>query len=144
MSAWVSSGFSSFLPSPKNMPVGGPRACPRNTGHEAGIHPGWDTSPSQGTMHTHSHLGAITVANPPTGMFLGSGRKSETPEEPMHMHGNSTQTQTQDRTWDPGAKRMSVAPPLRYVSSTGCLGSEKRHTDLKSREVAGFPDDVRR
>lgn len=32
-----------------------------NTGHEAGLHPGWDTGP-----FTH-----IRVAGPPTGVFLG-------------------------------------------------------------------------
>ncbi|MCJ8746101.1 hypothetical protein PDJAM_G00137940 [Pangasius djambal] len=47
---------------------------PKNTGHEVGIHPGWDAGPSQGTTRTHS-------MNPPTGMFLGGGRKLENPEE---------------------------------------------------------------
>lgn len=32
-----------------------------NTVFEAGIHSGWDTSPSHGTMHTHLHLGSTWI-----------------------------------------------------------------------------------
>lgn len=34
---------------------GGSRTYPRNTMHEAGIHPGRDAGQSEGTMYTHSH-----------------------------------------------------------------------------------------
>lgn len=53
----------------------------RNTGIEAGIHPGWEASPSQGTMHTrthmHTHIGAIY----PSQSTCWHGRKPENPEE---------------------------------------------------------------
>ncbi|MCI4391466.1 hypothetical protein PGIGA_G00134820 [Pangasianodon gigas] len=35
---------------------GGSRAYPQNAGCEVGIYLGLDGSPSQGTMHTHSHI----------------------------------------------------------------------------------------
>ncbi|KAB5553971.1 hypothetical protein PHYPO_G00044750 [Pangasianodon hypophthalmus] len=55
---------------------------PRNTGHEAGILPEWDPSPSQGTIQGFTHTqGQFRVTSPPTGMFLGDGRKPENSEE---------------------------------------------------------------
>lgn len=38
---------------------------------ETGIHPGYDTSPSQGTIYAHTHTkGQFIIANPSTSMFL--------------------------------------------------------------------------
>lgn len=52
----------------------------RSLFHEAGIHLGWDASPSHGTyicVRSHHPLGQFIVANPLTGIFLGGERKWE-------------------------------------------------------------------
>lgn len=45
----------------------GAEAYPRNSGHEAGIHPRWDTSPLQDTKHTLIHAyRQSSIVHPPT------------------------------------------------------------------------------
>lgn len=59
---------------------------PRNNGGAAGLHHGWDTSPSQGTIHTQIHTyGQFILVNPPTGILCG---------HEQNIHRNSTQTVT--------------------------------------------------
>lgn len=47
-------------------------ACQRNFGYKAGICPG------SNIVHTYSHQGQVRVANSPSSMLLGSGRKLRT------------------------------------------------------------------
>lgn len=80
---------------------------PGNTGREAEIQPGWDSGPTKGIIHTHSHLGIIfRVNNTRTCMFWGSGL--ENPGE-MLADTERTSAQTvpraQGRTRDPGLVR---------------------------------------
>lgn len=53
---------------------------PRNTGCEDETHPRCDGSPTAKHPaythgHTHLHLGAMTIATPPTGKFVRGGQK---------------------------------------------------------------------
>lgn len=51
-------------------------SCPGNTWCEAGIHHGWDASPSQDTKHTHSDTHSHqALANSPFGIFLGGNQR---------------------------------------------------------------------
>lgn len=55
-----------------------------NTGHKMGINPWWDARTSEGTMYTHVQIqGQVSIQYVVSldSMFLGSGRKLESPEE---------------------------------------------------------------
>lgn len=99
---------------------GGSEANPRNTGREAGIHPGWDPSPSQGTMHAHINTLVHTsekfcVDNSPTCVFLGGGGNRKTRIKPSR---GTRRTCTELRIENPGAVRRqccTVAPQCRHL-----------------------------
>lgn len=62
--------------------IGGSQAYPSNNGHEKGKHPEWYTSPSQGNLHWHFPIDwQFRVVNPPTGKYLGDGKKLENPKD---------------------------------------------------------------
>lgn len=83
--------------------VKGSRVYSKNTGGEAGIHLGWDSSPLQDTIH--SHLWVIYIASPDTSMFLELGEKMWTQRKPRQsweehakVHTGSKQTKMEPGT----------------------------------------------
>lgn len=84
--------------------LSGSKAFARNTGCNAGIQPGGDASPSQGTTHTHEHTRAHTQQCTYQEVDLDSGRKLRRARE----HGENpeqTITGVEDQTLDPGATK---------------------------------------
>lgn len=74
-----------------------------NSGHEVGIHPGWNSSPSRGTMHTPR--ANFTTATRQTGMFLRERRKLKILVEPtQEEYEQKTHT---DSNWSSGSHQRS-------------------------------------
>lgn len=64
------------------------RVYPGNTASEAGVHPRWDSSPSQESMIILIHISRqLRVSGPPAGMFREVGGNWRTKRKPIWTEG---------------------------------------------------------
>lgn len=72
------------------------------------ICPGRGISPSQGTIHTHLHLGKYSIANPTTSINSEDGRNPERPKEThMWIMGGGCKTPHRNQS-NPGVVRLQL------------------------------------